>query len=243
LSPGTVTKSATSPLAEAVGRRLLDPSIGLAETQEYVDARIPPMPKVRSVAEWESYARQAREKALDRVVFRGEAAHWRRLGTRVEWLQTIDGGPGYKIKKLRYEAVPGLWIPALLYEPTTFKSPGEKVPVSLAVNGHDAEGKTGFHDQIDNHYARLVGFAELTSALAAGLELSQRQNSSLLPTPTAGQTASAAVGQQLTELGSQVTSRNLHIQPTIKVRAGYRFNVRVNRDLLFDERYKPVGMR
>lgn len=83
----------------------------------------------------------------------------------------------------------------------------------------------------------------LTSAFAAGLELSQCQNTSLLTTPTAGQTASAVVGQQLTELGSQMMSRNLNIQPTIKIREGYRFNVRVNRDMLFDEPYKAVEMR
>ena len=83
----------------------------------------------------------------------------------------------------------------------------------------------------------------LTSAFAAGLELSQRQNSSLLTTPTAGQTASAAVGQQLTELGAEVTRRNLNIQPTIKVRVGYKFTVRVNRDMLFDAPYDPVEIR
>jgi type IV secretory pathway VirB10-like protein len=75
------------------------------------------------------------------------------------------------------------------------------------------------------------------------LELSQRQNTSLLTTPTAGQTASAAVGQQLTELGAEVTRRNLNIQPTIKIRVGYKFTVRVNRDMLFDGPYKPVEMR
>lgn len=111
------------------------------------------------------------------------------------------------------------------------------------MNGHDAQGRAGFQDRVDNHYARLIGFAVLTSAFAAGLELSQRQNATLLQTPTAGQTASAAVGQQLAELGSQITSRNLNIQPTIKIREGYRFNVRVNRDMLFDEPYKPVEMR
>ena len=82
-----------------------------------------------------------------------------------------------------------------------------------------------------------------TLATSAGLELSQRQNTSLLTTPTAGQTASAAVGQQLTELGSEVTRRNLNIQPTIKIRVGYKFTVRVNRDMLFDAPYKPVEMR
>lgn len=112
-----------------------------------------------------------------------------------------------------------------------------------SMSGHDDEGRAGFHDQVNNHYARLVGFAVLTSAFAAGLELSQRQNTSLLTTPTAGQTASAAVGQQLTELGAEVTRRNLNIQPTIKIRVGYKFTVRVNRDILFDAPYKPVEMR
>ena len=111
------------------------------------------------------------------------------------------------------------------------------------MSGHDNEGRAGFHDQVNNHYARLVGFAVLTSAFAAGLELSQRQNSSLLTTPTAGQTASAAVGQQLTELGAEVTRRNLNIQPTIKIRVGYKFTVRVNRDMLFDAPYEPVEIR
>jgi len=111
------------------------------------------------------------------------------------------------------------------------------------MSGHDDEGRAGFHDQVNNHYARLVGFAVLTSAFAAGLELSQRQNSSLLTTPTAGQTASAAVGQQLTELGAEVTRRNLNIHPTSNIRVGYKFTVRVNRDMLFDAPYEPVEIR
>src|SRR5438034_8136705 len=47
---------------------------------------------------------------------------------------------------------------------------------------------------------------------------------------TVGQTASSAVGQQLGELGTEVTRKNLSIQPTVKIPIGYRFNVRVNRD-------------
>lgn len=57
---------------------------------------------------------------------------------------------------------------------------------------------------------------------------------SLLTVPNAGQAASAAAGHQLTELGGEVTRRNLNIQPTIKIRVGYKFNVGVNRDMLFD---------
>jgi type IV secretion system protein TrbI len=107
--------------------------------------------------------------------------------------------------------------------------------------GDDAKGNAGFRFQVDNHYKRLVGMALLTSLFAAGIEISQRRdNNSVLTTPTAGQTATAAVGQQLGELGVEVTRRNLNVQPTIKIPIGYRFNVRVNRDMLFDAPYEPV---
>jgi type IV secretory pathway VirB10-like protein len=108
--------------------------------------------------------------------------------------------------------------------------------------GQDIQGMAGFHDRVDNHYKRLIGSALLMSAFAAGIELSQRQNTSLLTTPSAGQTASSAVGQQLGELGSEITRKNLSIQPTIKIPVGYRFNVRVNRDILFEAPYTPAEL-
>ena len=46
------------------------------------------------------------------------------------------------------------------------------------------------------------------------------------------ETAGSAVGAKLSRLGADVTRRNLNVQPTIKVHAGHRFNVRVNRDLV-----------
>jgi type IV secretion system protein VirB10 len=107
--------------------------------------------------------------------------------------------------------------------------------------GDDAKGSSGFRFEVDNHYKRLVGMALLTSVFAVGIEISQRhENNSVLATPTVGQTASAAVGQQVGELGVEVTRRNLNVQPTIKIPIGYRFNVRVNRDMLFDAPYEPV---
>ena len=41
--------------------------------------------------------------------------------------------------------------------------------------GHDASGAGGFHDQVDNHYLRLVSMALLLSAFTAGIEMSQPQ--------------------------------------------------------------------
>jgi type IV secretory pathway VirB10-like protein len=48
------------------------------------------------------------------------------------------------------------------------------------------------------------------------------------------------VGAEVSETGSQLARRNLNRQPTIKVPAGYKFTVRVNRDILFDAPYTPI---
>jgi type IV secretion system protein VirB10 len=106
--------------------------------------------------------------------------------------------------------------------------------------GQDAHGFSGFRDKVDRHYTRLIGFAVLTSLFAAASEISQNQNRSLLTYPSPAQVAGSAVGQQASDLGAQITRRNLNVQPTIKVSIGYRFNVRVNRDILFDAPYAPV---
>ena len=106
--------------------------------------------------------------------------------------------------------------------------------------GQDAHGYSGFRDKVHRHYKRLIGFAVLTSLFAAASEISQSQNRSLLTYPSPAQLAGSAVGQQASELGAQITRRNLNVQPTIKIPVGYRFNVRVNRDILFDAPYAPM---
>jgi hypothetical protein len=58
--------------------------------------------------------------------------------------------------------------------------------------------------------------------------------------PTPGQAASQAVGQELIQTGAQITRRNLNLQPTIKVPVGYKFTVRVNRDILFEAPFEPM---
>ena len=104
--------------------------------------------------------------------------------------------------------------------------------------GQDASGASGFRDDVDHHYKRLLGMGLLTSAFSAGFQLSQSQHGSTLDYPSAAETAGTAVGQQMSQLGIEVTRRNLSVPPTIKIRAGYRFNVRVNRDLVFDRPYQ-----
>ncbi len=117
---------------------IVGPELSLAEVQWYCDERVPGMPDVKTVEQWEQTATRIRESVLEQIVYRGEAARWRDAATQVEWLDTIEGGPGYRIRKLRYEALPGLWIPALLYEPENITG---KVPAVLNVNGHTSAGQ------------------------------------------------------------------------------------------------------
>jgi type IV secretion system protein VirB10 len=106
--------------------------------------------------------------------------------------------------------------------------------------GLDSHGNAGLRDKVDHHYARLVGFSALTSLFTAAYAISQQRNQSVLVNPSAGQIASGAVGQELSQTGAQMTRRNLNVQPTIKVPAGYKFTVRVNRDILFEAPYESI---
>ncbi|MBN1442941.1 MAG: acetylxylan esterase [Planctomycetes bacterium] len=126
-------------------KRIIDPSLPLAEVRTYTKSRVPRMAHFDDVDEWEAYAEDLRRKILERVVLRGEGARWSEAATRVEWLGEIEGGPGYRIRRVRFEALPGLWIAALLYEPEKLEG---KVPVVLNVNGHDGKGKAAPYKQI-----------------------------------------------------------------------------------------------
>jgi type IV secretion system protein VirB10 len=106
--------------------------------------------------------------------------------------------------------------------------------------GLDAHGNSGLRYDVDHHYKRLFGFAALTSAFSAAFDLSQRNTQSALTYPSVSDTASAAVGREMSQTGEMITRRNLNVQPTIKVPAGYKFTVRVNRDILFDAPYQPM---
>ncbi len=136
----------TSTLESMLKRPILGAALPLLEVQHYCEVRVPPMPAVKTAAQWDAEANRLRAAILDRVVFRGEAAHWRDGPAKVQWLETLPGGPGYHIQKLRFEAVPGMWIPALLYVPEKLSG---KVPVILNVNGHvGAPGKSVDYKQI-----------------------------------------------------------------------------------------------
>ncbi len=126
-------------------RPLLDPIQSNTEMRIYVGSHVPQMPVFSNAEEWTRFANGIRSRVLNEVVFRGDAKKWRTAHTKVEWLDTIEADD-YRIRKLRYEAVPGLWIPALQYEPKSFS--GKTVGV-LNLNGHEPLGKAEQRWQIN----------------------------------------------------------------------------------------------
>ena len=68
------------------------------------------------------------------VVFHGWPADWVNSPPKFEEVAVIETGDGYKLRKLRYEIVPGFYSTAILYEPDHLDG---KVPAILNVNGHE----------------------------------------------------------------------------------------------------------
>jgi type IV secretion system protein TrbI len=108
------------------------------------------------------------------------------------------------------------------------------------MEGLDAQGNAGLRDKVDHHYRQLFGVAVLTTMFDAALAVTQSRQQSVLLYPSPAQETEGAAGREVSQLGTQMARKNLNVQPTIKVPAGYKFNVRVNRDILFEEPYQAL---
>jgi dienelactone hydrolase len=131
-------------LENALAKPILAANQPLVEVQVYTASHVKSMPLAGTAQQWTQTKEQLRQQLLNEVVLRGQGRQWAEAKTRVEWLDVLPGN-GYRIKRLRYEVVPGLWIPALLYEPAKLTG---KVPVILNANGHEGAGVANDYIQI-----------------------------------------------------------------------------------------------
>jgi type IV secretion system protein VirB10 len=102
--------------------------------------------------------------------------------------------------------------------------------------GVDRVGQAGLEDQVNWHWSRIFEGAALSTMIGVGAELAspQRQNGNTVV--VAGR---ESIQSTITEVGQQLTRRNLNIQPTLTVRAGFPVNVIVSKDLVL----RPFQMR
>jgi hypothetical protein len=122
--PIAVSGAEPAELRPLLAASIIGSDLPMAEVQRYGETRVPRMPELSTADAWQAESERLRRAVLDRVVFRGQAAAWRDAPPqRSSGSETIDGGPGYQIRKLRYEALPGFWMPALLYLPDELDRP------------------------------------------------------------------------------------------------------------------------
>jgi type IV secretion system protein TrbI len=98
--------------------------------------------------------------------------------------------------------------------------------------GADAGGYSGVEDQVDNHWKELLAAAALSTLLGVSSELGSGadtgSNTALL------QALRLGTANSLNQTGQQVVRRNLNVQPTLTIRAGYPVRVIVNRDIILE---------
>jgi type IV secretory pathway VirB10-like protein len=97
--------------------------------------------------------------------------------------------------------------------------------------GVDQSGYTGLKDKVNNHTGRLITGVLLTSILGAAVEMSQGTTSNSV-NPTYEQLAAQGVAQNLSNVGQQITEKNLNVQPTLEIRPGFLFNLFVDKDFI-----------
>ena len=77
------------------------------------------------------------------------------------------------------------------------------------------------------------------SAIVGGISYSQDRNDNNYNDGTSASDAmSEALGQQLGQVTIQLIQRHLNVSPTLEIRPGFRFNVIVTKDIVFNRPYR-----
>lgn len=103
--------------------------------------------------------------------------------------------------------------------------------------GSDATGASGLRDRVDNHWDRVFAAAGLATILGIAAELSTDDDADEI-----GNAVRDAFQDTAGRAGDRIVQRQLGIQPTLSIRAGFPVRILVTRDLIL-EPYQPSGDR
>jgi len=149
-------------LDTVLGEEILAPDAALLQIKSYILKRVAGPRIPASSAQWSEEAQHLRQHLLQEVVFHGWPEEWVNSPPRFEDLGTIETHQGYRLRKLRYEIVPGFQSVAILYEPEKLPA---KAPAILNLNGHvGPQGKA-----VEYKQKRCINFAK-HGILALNLE-------------------------------------------------------------------------
>jgi dienelactone hydrolase len=155
------SQSSASQLKPILSEEIQSPAVTLFQIKQYLINKAAPPPVPSSVQQWQAEAKRIREHLINDVVFHGWPKDWVSARPRFEDLGVLPA-KGYRMRKLRYEIIPGFYSAAILYEPENL---GAKVPAILNVNGHvGPPGKA-----VEYKQKRCINFAK-QGMLALNLE-------------------------------------------------------------------------
>ncbi|TAX87402.1 IncP-type conjugal transfer protein TrbI [Rhizobium leguminosarum] len=104
--------------------------------------------------------------------------------------------------------------------------------------GTDAEGYGGFQDKVDRHLWRTFGSAALVAIIGTGIDMSMPESSTIATQDTASDAARRNFAESFGRVTEETISKNLNVQPTIRIRPGYKFNVMVDQHIIFPSTYR-----
>ncbi|MFQ6163429.1 TrbI/VirB10 family protein [Sinorhizobium meliloti] len=97
------------------------------------------------------------------------------------------------------------------------------------LHGTDPQGFSGLEDEVDYHWGQLFKAAALSTLLGVGTQIGSDDEESEI-----AQAIRESAQGTASNVGQQIVSRQLNIQPTLTVRPGFPVRVVVNRDLVMD---------
>ena len=139
-------QSAQRMVDEFLTNQLQSTDVVTYQMQEFLMGKTPRLPHPTSAAQWTEEARRIRQRVLSDVIYHGWPKSWLDSSPKFEDMGSVPvpADAGYRLRKFRYEVVPGFYSTAVLYEPAHLEG---KVPAVLDVLGHFPTGKSSPFEQ------------------------------------------------------------------------------------------------
>jgi type IV secretion system protein VirB10 len=118
---------------------------------------------------------------------------------------------------------------SILVAATEMRLPnGKQVPL-FGAQGADQNGYAGFSGDVNNHFWKIFGASFITAILVNHFDGSD--TSSTTSSPYGVTQVGSTAGQVAAQTSQSILSRYQNIPPTITIKPGQRFMVKVNRDI------------
>jgi len=170
---GAAAQTTASSVQSVLQERIQPGAVTAFQLQTYLTKRIPKLLPPGRSEDWSSQEARIRHHVLKDIAFHGWPREWIEADPHFQETEVIETDKGYRLRKFRYEIVPGFESAAILYEPQKVTG---KVPAILNVIGHEVAGNAAEYEQ-----KRCINFAKrgilaLSLSWAGFGELAQPEN-------------------------------------------------------------------